>query len=255
LGRSIRLSSGALSGRLSLGSAVQKGLEPLRKTTCMMCRRAASRYYGRWGEEGLCRECVEGMPAGIRRKVLRDLYPTDRRRWRIDGLDSQPASHSGGETPESPRGPKVEEQTPAAESPHLEGATPAPHVPEPHIRSERRRHKRARAELEVSFPVPSPEAGAASGKPLHSVTKDVSLGGARIVVLDSRLLDLPLGCRLHLELTVPAPRAVIRCTAEVRNLVLHSHEAERGYLCVAFETLHETDRKILARFLASRRRD
>jgi hypothetical protein len=63
-----------------------KGFEPTKTTTCMKCRKAVSRYYGKWGEEGLCRPCIEAMPSEIRLKVLRDLHPEDRKRWQMDNL-------------------------------------------------------------------------------------------------------------------------------------------------------------------------
>ena len=65
---------------------ILKGFEPTKTTTCMKCRKAVSRYYGKWGEEGLCRPCIEAMPSEIRLKVLRDLHPEDRKRWQMDNL-------------------------------------------------------------------------------------------------------------------------------------------------------------------------
>jgi hypothetical protein len=67
---------------------MQKGLDPLKQTLCMKCRKAPSRYYGKWGEEGLCRECIERMPVRMRVRVLRDLHPEDSKRWRLDELTS-----------------------------------------------------------------------------------------------------------------------------------------------------------------------
>ncbi|MHB8763448.1 MAG: hypothetical protein ACYDA8_03770 [Deferrisomatales bacterium] len=61
-------------------------LAPSRRTTCMKCRKAPSRYYGKWGDEGLCRPCVEQMPPDVRLKVLRDMHPEERKRWHLDGL-------------------------------------------------------------------------------------------------------------------------------------------------------------------------
>lgn len=48
---------------------------------CLLC---TARYYGTWAKEGLCRDCVLEMEPEIRIKVLRDMYPVDRQRWRAD---------------------------------------------------------------------------------------------------------------------------------------------------------------------------
>lgn len=52
----------------------------------MKCRKEPSRYYGIWGAEGLCRACILRMPPGVRRKVLRDMFPADRKRYQLDEL-------------------------------------------------------------------------------------------------------------------------------------------------------------------------
>jgi len=75
-------------------------LDPIEQTTCMKCRAATARYYGKWASEGLCRACVKGMPAEIRLKVLRDMHPADRKRWQLDGL----LSTRDGERPAPPPG-------------------------------------------------------------------------------------------------------------------------------------------------------
>jgi len=51
-------------------------LEPTHQSTCMKCRTASARYYGKWAAEG----------PDIRLKVLRDMHPADRKRWQLDGL-------------------------------------------------------------------------------------------------------------------------------------------------------------------------
>ncbi len=65
---------------------MKQGLEPDHSSTCMKCRKELSRYYGTWGGEGLCRACILRMPAEVRRKVLRDMFPADRKRYQLDEL-------------------------------------------------------------------------------------------------------------------------------------------------------------------------
>lgn len=65
---------------------MQKGLDPIKETLCMACRKAPARYYGKWAEEGLCRTCIERMEPKMRVRVLRDLHPEDRKRWQLDSL-------------------------------------------------------------------------------------------------------------------------------------------------------------------------
>jgi hypothetical protein len=65
---------------------MKDALEPHKKTTCMKCRKRDARYYGKWAEEGLCRSCVEQMGPSVRRRIIRDMHPEDRSRWKLDGL-------------------------------------------------------------------------------------------------------------------------------------------------------------------------
>ena len=83
---------------------MQKGLDPHKQTLCMKCRKAPSRYYGKWGEEGLCRECIERMPVRMRVRVLRDFHPEDTKRWQLDELTS-PRDTGGKPIPFGQRGP------------------------------------------------------------------------------------------------------------------------------------------------------
>jgi hypothetical protein len=68
---------------------MHKGLDPPKQTLCMKCRKAPSRYYGKWGEEGLCRKCIQRMPTKMRVRVLRDFHPEDSKRWQLDALTAQ----------------------------------------------------------------------------------------------------------------------------------------------------------------------
>ena len=89
---------------------MKETLDPTQQSTCMKCRSAPARYYGKWAKEGLCRPCILGMPPDIRAKVLRDMDPADRSRWQIDALLS-PAEgprHARGAPAQDPTEREVE---------------------------------------------------------------------------------------------------------------------------------------------------
>ncbi len=58
--------------------------KPRRAHLCMVCFQRASRYFGVWAEEGLCKPCVDAMRPDVRLRVIRDMHPEYRTRWQRD---------------------------------------------------------------------------------------------------------------------------------------------------------------------------
>ncbi len=218
---------------------MKQGLEPSERTTCMKCRKRTSRYYGRWGAEGLCRPCVLAMPAEVRRKVVRDMSPADRKRWQLDDLLENPP-------PERPARAPGAQPGPAASGPETAQGEPqaAP------------RAERLEAKLEVAFSVaPSPAAPkAARGRTFHASTLDLSPLDLRLAVHDPLLLDLGLGAVLRLTVRLPRVPEPMRCTGAVRNVVRAGPAGGAGHLCVELRPMTGAARQLWDAFLAQRTR-
>ena len=118
---------------------------------------------------------------------------------------------------------------------------------------EQRGHPRYIVNFPVSFSV-SPTAKIPSqfiGKSFQTVCTDISNSGARIRVRDRSLLDLPVGCDLRLEITLPKLSARIRCIGTVRHVIEAREVKETVYLGVEFSEILPEDRKKLEYFLYS----
>ncbi|GAB4258140.1 MAG: hypothetical protein Kow0092_05550 [Deferrisomatales bacterium] len=235
---------------------MRDGFRPLDESTCMKCRKAPSRYYGKWGAEGLCRACVQRMPGTVRRKVLRDMHGPDRKRWQLDDLlDRAAPGPKRSRTARAPA-PSPRPRPAPAKPPTASGQTASPPSPQ-----ERRRHRRVYAELPASFSLfpGSNRSGQLEGRVFRAVTKDLSRGGARLIVADPALFGLPFGCRLRLSIRVPGLPAGLRCVGVLRNVVKNRRGKDLGYLCLAFEALGVEGSRELQRFLSpcsrSARRD
>ncbi|MDF1555023.1 MAG: PilZ domain-containing protein [Deferrisomatales bacterium] len=233
---------------------MQQGLNPTQITTCMKCRKAPSRYHGTWGEEGLCRPCILAMEPAVRRKVLRELHPAERKRWQLDELAERARKK------EQPRGEEPSRPTPGpARTGAGQGYTEPYRHREDHPatprrdsdRHERRDHSRVFAELPVRFTVFGGTERPSSplhGRTFRSVSKDLSAGGVRIQILDPALFEIQAGCGLRLEITVPGGASLVRGTGVVHNVVRTSQGRDAGHLCVQFDPLGGDDTETLRRF-------
>jgi hypothetical protein len=204
----------------------------------MKCRQAPSRYYGTWGDEGLCRECIQGLEPATRRKVLRELRPEERKRWQIDELAERVRKKEQAQREASQQQEVAHRIDSRYTNPYRAQETPA--CPPPKLadgRSERRRHTRTFAELQVRFYINGGCGRATAklaGRAFRSTSKDISEGGIRLQVHESQLLDVPAGCGLRLEIALPFGIPVVRCTGVVRNVVRVSRGRDTGYLCIQF---------------------
>ena len=231
----------------------------------MKCENDVARYYGRWGTEGFCRDCVTGMPTDLRRRILKDLHPEDSKRWQLDGL-----AHREKQNPRrverSDRKPWPEdidllfqEKETQTESVDLLALRPASAQPKtsktltPRLHSpERRRYPRLPAKLKTQFAV-SPHSNATAslrGKVFRSITKDVSLGGVCILVQDVSLLELPFRSHLRIVVAIPQPQSLVRSVGLVRNIVRTVQGTDNGRLCVAFSTMRQGEKEKLKQFIA-----
>ena len=233
---------------------MQKGLDPTHTTICMKCRKAPSRYYGTWGEEGLCRPCILGMEPSVRRKVQRELHPAERKRWQLDDLAEQSREKElvRREEPGQPTTGPVSTGGARRYTEVYRHREPHPAARRDTDRHERRDHSRVFAELPIRFTV-AVGTGRTSlpphGRTFRSVSKDLSAGGIRIQILDTALFEVPAGCSLRLEITVPGGTSVVRGTGVVHNVVRTSSERDTGYLCVQFDPLSGDAAETLRRFL------
>ena len=238
---------------------MQQGLDPTQITTCMKCRKAPSRYHGTWGEEGLCRPCILVMEPSVRRKVLRELHPAERKRWQLDELAerAREKDQSRGEGPTSPTSKSSSTgvaQRYTEPCQHRESHPAAPRRDSDH--HERRDHSRAFAELPVRFTVAGGTERTSSplhGRTFRSVSKDLSAGGVRIQILDPVLFEIPAGCSLRLEIAVPGGAPLVRGTGVVHNVVRTGQGHDKGHLCVQFDPLAGDDTEALRRFLGRSR--
>jgi hypothetical protein len=224
----------------------------------MKCRQAASRYHGTWGEEGLCRPCVLALEPSVRRKVLRELHPAERKRWQLDELAERIREKDqarGGEAARRPARPSGSDADRRYTEPYRRRDPPAT-PPRDSDRNERRDHSRVFAELPVRLTVAGGSGRAASplhGRTFRTVSKDLSAGGIRIQVRDPALLEIPAGCRLRLEIAVPGDTATVHGAGVVHNVVRTGRGRDTGYLCVQFDPLAGGDAELLRRLLARRR--
>jgi CRP-like cAMP-binding protein len=85
---------------------------------------------------------------------------------------------------------------------------------------ERRMHPRLNVELPVRFrvlPDPPGMAERVPEEPVEAVSADVSLGGVRLRVAETRALDLPTGATLRLEMALPEEAAPLRAEGVIRS--------------------------------------
>ncbi len=234
---------------------MQQGLDPTQITTCMKCRKAPSRYHGTWGEEGLCRPCILVMEPSVRRKVLRDLHPAERKRWQLDELAerAREKDQARGEEPSRPTSRSTSTGVAQRYTEPYRHQETHPAAPSRNSdRHERRDHSRAFAELPVRFTVGSGTGRTSSqlhGRTFQSVSKDLSAGGIRIQVRDPVLFEIPAGCSLRLEIAVPGGASLVRGTGVVHNVVRTGQGRDTGHLCVQFDPLAGDATETLRRFL------
>lgn len=106
--------------------------------------------------------------------------------------------------------------------------------------------------LPVKFSVSSgsPVSDQFRGKRFSSTSTDVSLSGIRVRVEDPYLQNLPMGCQLHLEISLTQPWGPIRCLGTLRN----TSEGKDGQgfwsLGIEFTEMIPSNREKLEQFLS-----
>ena len=232
-----------------------KGLDPLQDEACMTCQKASARYYGGWGPVGICRACILGSPSDLRLKLLREMHPADRQRWRLDEAwehehDGQPLAR-GTVFPSRP-GSVALEPKPSNPGTMLKrdlqrGATG-------HLQPERRRHPRCPVRLPTSVTYSGSVGSSSQSRPHvhYSMSKDLSIGGIRVSIQNPNLLDLARDTLVQVEFLLSRPSVMIRCGATVRAMVAERRGAELGYLCLAFDRLGQGQERTLEDFTRER---
>lgn len=224
-----------------------RGTEPPNPTTCMMCNRSPARYHGAWAAGGLCRPCLERMAPDLRVLLLRDMDPADRKRFQLDQLFERGAA---APTPTSRRLEDAIVATPVRPlSPSTDARVARQSASD---RPERRRHPRVRVRLPAGLMVTSPPAGPSPTRPraYHTVCRDLSLGGVRVAA-EPKLLDLPSGSPVRIEVLLPQPSLPLHCRGTVRNATPGRQGADLGALGLAFSDLAPADEFRLQSYIAA----
>jgi hypothetical protein len=225
----------------------------------MKCRKHRARYYGNWGEQGLCRACIQSLPWDLRMKILVGLNPGDRKRWQLDALIRREEETQRGRR-DVFAGSMTPSEAPATSvSRGSEGGIQKLHrrsKPKKRVLSfeERRKHPRVSVKLPVGFSVRPSGRGltAFRGRVFRSVSRDISVGGIGILVQDLALLGLPSGCQLALRISLPQSPSDISCLGELRNAVKDTRGEESGHICVQFEHLAPEHDRSLRGFMSAR---
>ena len=228
-----------------------KALDPQTHKACMKCQSAPARYYGGWGPEGLCRACIQALPSDLRLMLLRDLYPADRRRWRLDEAwererDGQ-APTQGTALPLTFK-PVLTSQRRAIPG-NVQKVSPAGRALQP-PQPNRRRHLRCCVRLPTSVRCSAPVGWPSPFRApvYYASSKDLSIGGIRVSVHNPTLFDLAIDTPVQVEFLLPLPALQIRCGASVRAVLSLQQGAELGSLCLAFDRLGQGQGRTVEEF-------
>jgi CRP-like cAMP-binding protein len=116
---------------------------------------------------------------------------------------------------------------------------------------DQRGHPRYESRLAVNFSIsPSSKVSARfQGKTFRTVSSHISNTGVRLKVKDRILQDLPVGCDLHLEITLPKLSERIRCIGTLRHIIEGEEVKGIVSLGIEFSEILAQDRKKLEHFL------
>jgi CRP-like cAMP-binding protein len=118
---------------------------------------------------------------------------------------------------------------------------------------ERRKHPRYNIKLSINFSISSTAlvSNDLRKKIFQAPSKDISISGIRLGAQDRSLLQLPTGCLLRIEISLPQPWGPIRCLGILRSLVAGKGGEDSVSLGVEFTEMPPANRKKLEQFLTS----
>jgi c-di-GMP-binding flagellar brake protein YcgR len=106
------------------------------------------------------------------------------------------------------------------------------------VDSEKRKERRIREENRVVIEIPG-KAGLAGGPEINGLTQDISLGGARILMMDE---SFPVGSALKMTLYLSKSRQIVKVHARVR----WARTIDNGFYEMGVEFEHGIPASVLA---------
>ena len=230
----------------------------------MKCGHASARYYGAWAKEGLCRLCIAEMPSEIRIKVLRDMYPEDRKRWQLDNILSSPwdAERESDRPRRGPSEQDVEWMVKACETGNetvlLDLLQEGGLDDESGLRgqqSDRRRQPRLDIELPVLLSVDVPDLEPKKSEPsiIRGMTRDISLRGIKLDVPGPSFSQLLAGAKAKAAIMLPVPFGLFKSIGTIKHSGRGRQGSQRRYVGVVFDKLSVEQQALLARFMTTYR--
>jgi signal transduction histidine kinase/CRP-like cAMP-binding protein len=116
---------------------------------------------------------------------------------------------------------------------------------------EQRKQPRFNARIPLSFSVASrsPVTIGCQGKTWRLVSTDITISGTRAMLNDHDLHDLPLGCELDLEISLPSPWGALRCRGILRSKAGIQDDRRSIVLGVEFSSIKPDQQKKIEHFL------
>jgi len=87
-------------------------------------------------------------------------------------------------------------------------------------------------------------------KTFKFLSNDVSMAGIRLMVQDDDIKELPMDCKIEIEIILPKPWKTIRCEGVLKDYIEKKEGESTGYLSVEFLKLDGAEKERLESFLS-----